>query len=72
MIEQLTLDYVDPLDRLVIHAPARTRARDIAEVYCRACGQRLTVGVVSQVDAAVDLAYRNATARPCCDQWRSP
>lgn len=46
-----------------------TRKRDVVEVFCAACGQRLVVAPASQEIAALELAYRNATERPCCAAW---
>lgn len=46
-----------------------TRKRDVVEVFCVGCGRRLVVAEASQEIAALELAYRNATARPCCAVW---
>lgn len=44
----------------------RRRPRHVT-VYCGVCGVRLTDGTT--LEGATDLAYRNGSARPCCDNF---
>jgi hypothetical protein len=42
--------------------------RHWTDVRCRMCGTRLACG--SPEDDVIDLAFRNASARPCCEAWK--
>lgn len=53
--------------RLTVEAVGTGR-QQFARVRCTECGTELAVGI--HVATLVELAGRNATARPCCPAWR--
>lgn len=61
----LELDGVDA--RIVIDVNVVDRRSRYYLASCRECDRALAVGDVEAT--VVDLAVRNATARPCCRAW---
>jgi len=58
-----------PTNRLRVVRHGTRKPDKVHEVFCVVCGTRLVVGDGHDAVEALELASRNASARPCCEAW---